>query len=69
MKRLLSTILVLTLILSLVGCFGRGSEDISVLYYTFSDTYISSVRSALDKTLKGSGIGFHNYDEIGRAHV
>ena len=65
MKRLLSTILVLTLILSLVGCFGRGSEDISVLYYTFSDTYISSVRSALDKTLKGSGIGFHNYDANG----
>ena len=65
MKRLLSTILVLTLILSLVGCFGRGSEDISVLYYTFSDTYISSVRNALDKTLKGSGIGFHNYDANG----
>ena len=65
MKRLLSAVLVLGLILSLVGCFGRGGEDISVLYYTFSDTYISSVRSALDKALKSAGVGYHNYDANG----
>ena len=65
MKRLLSLLLVFVLIFSLVGCMGRGSEEISVLYYTFSDTYISSVRGALDKTLKTAGIGYHNYDANG----
>ena len=65
MKRLLSLLLVFVLIFSLAGCMGRGSEDISVLYYTFSDTYISSVRGALDKALKTAGIGYHNYDANG----
>ena len=65
MKKLLYLLLVFVLIFSLAGCMGRGSEDISVLYYTFSDTYISSVRSALDKALKSAGVGYHNYDANG----
>ena len=46
---------------SLVGCRGK-SEDCSVLYYTFSDTYISSVRGAMDKALSDGGITHHDYD-------
>jgi methyl-galactoside transport system substrate-binding protein len=34
----------------------------AVFYYTFSDTYISSVRTALDKELGALGIQFQNYD-------
>ncbi len=36
--------------------------EISVFYYTYSDTYISSVRAELDKALGDAGIKFQNYD-------
>lgn len=36
--------------------------EVSVFYYTYSDTYISSVRTALDKILKDENIKFQNYD-------
>lgn len=36
--------------------------DVAVFYYTYSDTYISSVRTALDKALTDAGIKFQNYD-------
>lgn len=46
--------------LSSCGCSEDG--EVSVFYYTFSDTYISSVRSAMDKILRDNGIKYHNYD-------
>lgn len=40
-----------------------GSDgEVSVFYYTFGDTYISSVRTALDNDLKAAGITFNDYD-------
>ena len=54
MKKLLATILALCFVLGLTACgSGSGSSDgeVSVFYYTYSDTYISSVRSAMDKLL------------------
>ena len=36
--------------------------DVAVFYYTYSDTYISSVRTALDAALTYAGIKFQNYD-------
>lgn len=69
MKKLLSVILALTLVLSLAACgsdSGSGGEgEVSVFYYTYSDTYISSVRSAMDKFLKDAGLKFQNYDANG----
>ena len=35
---------------------------VGVFYYTYSDTYISSVRTALDESLKAAGIDFQDYD-------
>ena len=35
---------------------------VSVFYYTYGDTYISSVRTALDAALTEAGITFQNYD-------
>jgi methyl-galactoside transport system substrate-binding protein len=35
---------------------------VSVFYYTFGDTYISSVRSALDAALDEAGIAYQDYD-------
>ena len=47
--------------------------NVGVFYYTYSDTYITSVRTALDKALTDAGITFQNFDgnsnQIGRAHV
>ena len=43
---------------------GKQIEDmtVGVFYYTYSDTYISSVRTALDESLKAAGIDFQDYD-------
>ena len=38
-----------------VGCRKKGNADIHVFYYTYSDPYISSVRSSLDKALGDAG--------------
>lgn len=36
--------------------------EISVFYYTYGDTYISSVRSALDASLDAAGVKYQDYD-------
>lgn len=36
--------------------------NVGVFYYTYSDTYISSVRTALDTALTDAGIAFQDYD-------
>ena len=43
---------------------GKKIEDmtVGVFYYTYSDTYISSVRTALDESFKAAGIDFQDYD-------
>lgn len=61
MKKFLVLLIVLSFCISgLVSC--DGGEDVSVFYYTYSDTYISSVRSSMNKLFKSSGINYHNYD-------
>lgn len=65
MKKSISVLLTASLMMSLPVC-AFASEDIdgtvSVFYYTYSDTYISSVRSALDAALDGAGIEYQDYD-------
>lgn len=69
MKKLLAAVLVLTLAFSLAACGNSGTSsgggEVSVFYYTYSDTYISSVRSSMDKMLKDAGIKYQNYDANG----
>lgn len=36
--------------------------NVAVFYYTYSDTYIASVRTALDKALGDAGVTFQDYD-------
>ena len=36
--------------------------NVGVFYYTYSDTYITSVRTALDEALTSAGIKFQNFD-------
>ncbi|MBQ7040073.1 MAG: galactose ABC transporter substrate-binding protein [Clostridia bacterium] len=62
MKKTLAFILIFTLILTLCSCGAKEGFNVSVFYYTFSDTYIASVRSALDSAFRSAGISFQNYD-------
>ena len=67
-KKLMALALALTLVLGLAACgsTGGGTDgEVSVFYYTYGDTYISSVRSAMDKLLKDAGINYQNYDANG----
>jgi methyl-galactoside transport system substrate-binding protein len=36
--------------------------EVSIFYYTFNDTYLSSVRTALDSALTAAGVNFQDYD-------
>lgn len=45
------------------GCSRKDdAADVHVFYYTYSDTYISTVRSALDKELDDAGISYQDHD-------
>ena len=64
-KTVLILLCAAALILSSVGLYSCGDRDggeVSVFYYTYSDTYISSVRGAMDKLLSDAGIKYNNYD-------
>lgn len=68
MKKLLAVVLTLAFALGLTACGGSsdsGKGEVSVFYYTYSDTYISSVRSAMDKLLTDAGLKYQNYDANG----
>ena len=72
MKKFLAVFLALAMaVLGLSACggsTGSGSSDqgeVSVFYYTYSDTYISSVRSALSKLFETAGVKYQNYDANG----
>ena len=74
MKKFIAILLALTFAIGLTACAGKGSTttddkksdgEVAVFYYTYSDTYISSVRSALDNCLKKAGVKYQNYDANG----
>ena len=47
------------------SCMAGQTADVHVFYYTYSDPYISNVRSALDKQLKNAGLSFQDHDGNG----
>lgn len=67
-KKLMALALALMLVIGLAACGSTESGtdgEVSVFYYTYGDTYISSVRSAMDKLLKDAGLNYQNYDANG----
>lgn len=64
-KKWLAVVLaVVVLSLGFAACSNTNTDgEISVFYYTYSDTYISSVRASMDKLLEGKK--FNNYDANG----
>ena len=69
MKKIISLLLILCLIpvlpVTITSCSGAGQADVHVFYYTYSDPYISNVRSSLDKMLDDAGISYQDYDGNG----
>lgn len=61
-KTVLILLAVLLVLPTLAACGGRKSADVHVFYYTYSDPYISTVRSALDGFLKSEGIRYQDHD-------
>ena len=67
MKKFIALVLVLTMALSLAACGGSGSSskkdgEVAVFWYTFGDTYLSSVRAALNTALTNAGVKYQDYD-------
>ena len=63
MKRIIALFLIVAAVCgALVSCGCQREGEVSVFYYTYSDTYISGVRSAMDKILSDMQIPYHNYD-------
>ena len=61
--KLISFILCIsTLILCVPSCRRNDEADVHVFYYTYSDPYISTVRSALDKRLDAARIKYQDHD-------
>ena len=65
MKKSAIFFLVFALSIFFVGCGGNKTNDANVFYYTYSDTYISNVRSSLDKALSDAKISFQDHDGNG----
>lgn len=65
-QAIIALLLCVALLLPACSMGGKtGMADVHVFYYTYSDPYISSVRSALDSKLKNAGIAFQDYDGNG----
>ena len=68
MRKFLCFITLLGVLLCMLpscSCAGGGDGEVAVFYYTYSDTYISSVRSELDRLFASRGIRYNNYDANG----
>jgi len=66
MKKWIALTLTLVMMLSMTAC-GSGSTDrkVAVFWYDFEDTYLASVREALDQSLTQAGVGCQDYDAKG----
>jgi methyl-galactoside transport system substrate-binding protein len=69
MKKIIAMLLVLAMAFGLVACGGGNAAseggEIAIFWYTFGDTYLSSVRAAMNETLNASGAKYHDYDANG----
>ncbi|TDW26093.1 monosaccharide ABC transporter substrate-binding protein (CUT2 family) [Breznakia blatticola] len=72
-KKMAKVLFVALMAVSLVACGGSddkggssGSANVHVFYYDYGDTYISTVRTALDKELDGMDVDYTDYDAAGK---
>ena len=69
MKKILALLLALVMVFSLAACGEAGSNaeggEVAVFWYTFGDTYLSSVRAAMNASFEAAGVNYHDYDANG----
>lgn len=66
MKKISVILTAITICIIAAACSsGKTASDAHVFYYTYSDTYISNVRSSLGKAFNDAGISYHDYDSNG----
>jgi len=78
MKKIIAMLLALAMVFALCACGSKdaapaktdakadaGIGEVAVFWYTFGDTYLSSVRAALNSALKAADIKFQDYDANG----
>lgn len=66
MKRWISAVLAVLLVLSLGGCGGKKGGHVAVFWYNFEDAYLREVRTVLDESWKSAGVSYQNYDAQSR---
>lgn len=65
MKKFLAIALALVMVLGMVACSPaeeKNDGEVAVFWYTFGDTYLSSVRTALNKAFKDANVKYQDYD-------
>ena len=67
MKKILALLLALVMVFSLAACgeAGGGNTDggeVAIFWYTFGDTYLSSVRAAMNEAFAAAGVEYQDYD-------
>jgi len=67
MKKIIAMLLALALVLSLAACGGAPAAkeeggEVAVFWYTFGDTYLSSVRAAMNEAFAAAGVKYQDYD-------
>ena len=67
MKKIIALALALVMMLGLVACGGgeaggNADGEVAVFWYTYGDTYLSSVRAAMEEDLKAAGVNYQFYD-------
>lgn len=63
MKKFAALFLASLMLTTLVACGSGGDKPkVAVFYYTYSDPYISTVRTSLDRELEALGIEYQDYD-------
>ncbi len=66
MKKISVILTIASICIASVACSsGKNASDAHVFYYTYSDTYISNVRSSLGKAYDQAEISYHDYDSNG----
>ena len=68
MKKIIAMLLALALVLSLAACGAKAPAakteggEVAVFWYTFGDTYLSSVRAAMNEAFTAAGVKYQDYD-------
>ena len=65
MKKIIAMLLAVVLCFGLVACGGEKPAEggeVAVFWYTFGDTYLSSVRAAMNEAFNAAGVKYLDYD-------